>query len=266
MSFPIRGIIGRAGRVPAGLARRWRGPGTRILTYHRVSAAPDDRLCVTPRQFARQMESLAGGDWGEVVPLSRLLREGKEEGKAEIAVTFDDGYADLYRHAFGILRSLGLPATVFVVTEFVEGRGFLKRFGPGAEFLNWEMIGEMEESGIEAGSHTVTHRELVGLPPAEVEWELAESLRALERRLGRRRRWLAYPRGRFDAAVKTAARRSGYAGAVTVLPGANRSGRDLFALRRTEISRADGPEEFKLKLSGAFDWWHSARQKLTKEG
>jgi peptidoglycan/xylan/chitin deacetylase (PgdA/CDA1 family) len=41
------------------------------------------------------------------------------------AITFDDGYADVYRNALPILRRKGIPAAVFVVTDLVGGSRLL---------------------------------------------------------------------------------------------------------------------------------------------
>lgn len=262
MRMAVRRISAAGGWLPARLARRWKGPGVRILTYHRVAVQPEDRLCVLPVEFKRQMEFLSSGAT-PVIPLSRLFSAAGGGGAAPaVALTFDDGYDDLYRNAFPVLKRLGLPATVLVVPEFVEGRGFLGRFGPREKFLNWEMLREMEAAGIEAGSHGLTHRELTGLHGKELDRELEGSLRALESNLDDRPRWLAYPRGRFNPEVKAAARRAGYLGAVTVLPGANRAPFDPFGLRRTEISRDDTFFDFRLKVAGAFDLGHAAWQRL----
>jgi hypothetical protein len=75
----------------------------------------------------------------------------------------------------------------------------------------------------------------------------------IEDRLGAPARLFCYPRGDFNEAVKGIVREEGYLGACTTLPGSNEAGADVFALRRTYVSRQDTPREFAKKLAGAYD-------------
>jgi peptidoglycan/xylan/chitin deacetylase (PgdA/CDA1 family) len=61
------------------------------------------------------------------VPLAVLadaLVRGEAPPSGTVAITLDDGYADNYDEAFPVLRALGVPATVYVATEAIDG-------GPG---------------------------------------------------------------------------------------------------------------------------------------
>jgi len=88
-----------------------RRPGI-ILCYHRVASLPDDpaSLAVSPARFAEQVAALAGVV--EMVPLAEVGRRSTPT----VAITFDDGYADVSEAAVPILAEHGVPATVFVVT------------------------------------------------------------------------------------------------------------------------------------------------------
>ncbi len=50
--------------------------------------------------------------------LGERLAAGARGVERMAAVTFDDGYQDFYEHAFPLLRRKGIPAAVFVVTEY----------------------------------------------------------------------------------------------------------------------------------------------------
>jgi peptidoglycan/xylan/chitin deacetylase (PgdA/CDA1 family) len=74
---------------------------------------------IPPERFDRQMAHLARAY--RVLPLTEIVsrsRDGSLPPRA-VAVTFDDGYADNFVHAFPILRSRGIPATVFLVSGYI---------------------------------------------------------------------------------------------------------------------------------------------------
>jgi peptidoglycan/xylan/chitin deacetylase (PgdA/CDA1 family) len=95
-----------------------------IITYHRFSEH-EGGARVSARAFDDQVKYLAAHY--TLVPLSRLatcLRK-REFPPRLAAITIDDGYRDAYEIAFPILRKHRAPATIFVVTEFVEGTTWL---------------------------------------------------------------------------------------------------------------------------------------------
>jgi peptidoglycan/xylan/chitin deacetylase (PgdA/CDA1 family) len=107
-----------------GLARlaRQRVRGL-VLRYHAVTegsaevpyATPE--ICLPVDVFRLQMAFVRRAY--RVVPLDELvlaLAAGRPLPPRALAVTFDDGYADNHRLAFPVLRSLGLPATIYVAT------------------------------------------------------------------------------------------------------------------------------------------------------
>jgi peptidoglycan/xylan/chitin deacetylase (PgdA/CDA1 family) len=100
----------------------------RILAYHRVldddlSHFPFDEqlISATSDDFRRQMQFLKRHF--EVISFADLHeceKAGRPWPRRAAIVTFDDGYADNYTHAFPILKELHLPATIFLATGFLE--------------------------------------------------------------------------------------------------------------------------------------------------
>ena len=94
-----------------------------ILAYHGIHAGESDPLGnfdglhLHVRRFERQMRYLA--KHCRVVPIQRCLDGPSKPHR--VVVTFDDAYGSIYKYAFPILKSLGLPATVFIPTDFLLG-------------------------------------------------------------------------------------------------------------------------------------------------
>jgi glycosyltransferase involved in cell wall biosynthesis/peptidoglycan/xylan/chitin deacetylase (PgdA/CDA1 family) len=108
--------------APRLLGRRtWRGVLT--LTYHRVLPAPGPRhfagvWSATPEQFASQLDQITASC--DVVGTSAVA-ELREASGRRVAISFDDGYRDVYDHALPALRARGLPATLFLTTGVLDG-------------------------------------------------------------------------------------------------------------------------------------------------
>src|ERR1039458_7776570 len=85
----------------------------RILMYHRFGdRASLQHQCAHIRQYYAPVTlDQAAQAFGEGNPLP---------AKA-LAVTVDDGYRDFFEVAYPVFREFGIPATVFVVTRFLDG-------------------------------------------------------------------------------------------------------------------------------------------------
>src|SRR4051812_499096 len=166
--------------APASLARS-REPGLLILGYHRVGAGMEREMDLPRDVFAEQMRHIA--EHREVVPLvegGRRLGFPLEEDL--LAVTFDDGYREVFTHAWPVLRELGLSATVFVATGFLDGtdpppiRAGASDHGAPPEPLTWDQVGELHASGlVTIGSHSRSHRSFDALSRAEAAEECSMS-------------------------------------------------------------------------------------------
>jgi peptidoglycan/xylan/chitin deacetylase (PgdA/CDA1 family) len=96
-----------------------------ILTYHRFSEDGRDGS-TSVQALSEQLEFLTSHY--QLVKFSTLadcLARRRSLPPGVAAITIDDGYADAYEVALPILRRYGVPATVFVVTDFLDGRGWL---------------------------------------------------------------------------------------------------------------------------------------------
>lgn len=101
-----------------------------VVGYHRVvenfgesAARTIPPMLISSSMLARHLDWI--GRRFEFVTLDEIAAwaEGaKEFRKPVAAVTFDEGYADLYHHGFPVLREKGVPAAVFALTDVVGTR------------------------------------------------------------------------------------------------------------------------------------------------
>ena len=244
----------------SGLAFLPRLPGSkpqvRILMYHSIDDDHSYLHSVSPIAFEKQMQFLATKY--NVISLNQILEyfDGDRAWPDNpVVITFDDGLANVYTTAYPILKKYKLPATVFLVPDWItsgETRDAKRRH------MTWDQIREMSLNKISIGAHTISHRSLPTLTPAQVRSELLESKTRLEQQLCQPIRFFAYPFGAFrdiNSAIIQAVQESGYTCAVTSLSGTNRNSTNPYTLRRTEIEVVDGIWLFGKIMTGALDSW-----------
>jgi peptidoglycan/xylan/chitin deacetylase (PgdA/CDA1 family) len=96
-------------------------PRFAILCYHRVGVEGVPLYSrLEPSVFETQMRYLR--QHYRLLSLRNLLVELKHPTSSlpAVAVTFDDGYSDLFVHAFPTLLKYQVPATIFAIAEAVE--------------------------------------------------------------------------------------------------------------------------------------------------
>ena len=101
-------------------------------------------------------------------------------------------------------------ATFFVITATVGKPGY----------MSWAELRTMSRAGMAIESHTVHHRDLVGMSSAELKAELVQSRKAIRSHLGLAADFLAYPDGGCDQVVMAATQAAGYRLAVADKSGA----------------------------------------------
>jgi peptidoglycan/xylan/chitin deacetylase (PgdA/CDA1 family) len=226
-----------------------------IICYHSVQPGWESPLAVEPTDFADQCAWLARHR--QVLPLGaavdRLDRSGRLP-RGVAALTFDDGFADLYTHALPVLRRNQLPWTVFLVAQTLTEQGqqvdWVDTPPPLPRTLSTltrEQVLEMQEFGVDFQSHSFAHLDLPDLGFDECVADLRDSRELLSDLLGRRVTQLAYPRGRHTEQVRRAAAAAGYDHAFALPEQAEPVG--PFSVPRVGIYRGNSLRALRIKTA-----------------
>jgi len=221
----------------------WNSPGeviAPILLYHHIAVRdPPSRYFLSPEVFEDQMKVLHR--WGyTAIPLSLLVQalvDGAELPPRSVVITFDDGYRDVFTHAFPIMRRYGFRGVVYVIAGQV-GTGKYMKAGE---------LRELAEAGWEIGSHSWSHPNLRS-QSANLPREIVESRLKLEELLHSPLETFAFPYGLTAQYITGLVIDAGYEAAVGLGTSSRHTEKTRYYLSRMEVRSEYDLKQFKALL------------------
>ena len=259
------------------LVRRRQPSGERripILMYHSISDGEENafhpyyHINTSPAVFKEHMRYLSENDYSvaDLDDLKMCFETNNKLTEKYALITFDDGYCDFHTEAFPVLQEYGFSATVFLPTDFIANA---KKKLRGKDHLNWSQVIELANKGIRFGSHTVTHPELSSLINEDVEYELKQSKKTIEDKLGKSIDTFSYPykfpdtNKAFIKLLRERLESSGYNCGVSTRIGTTSKKDDVYFMKRIPINSGDDIALLQAKLEGGYDWLYKV-QSLSK--
>jgi len=214
-----------------------------VVAFHRVDDGDDRRgLSVSRDMFERHCRFFKRRF--DVVPLreivSRLERNRPVDGC--LAITFDDGYLDNFVNARPVLEDLSLPATFFVVSQWIGTDTWPwwdREHDVRHPWMSWNQVRMLNERGFDIGAHTRTHVDLGCLDTVSAREEIAGGRKDIEREIGRPVDLFAYPYGRagnISESNRALVRAAGFRCCCSCYGGVARGGADPFRLQRIAVT------------------------------
>jgi peptidoglycan/xylan/chitin deacetylase (PgdA/CDA1 family) len=214
-----------------------------IVAFHRVQQTDSsDSLSIDTAAFERHCRFYRRHF--RVVPLRELVSRmtlGRPVDRL-LAITFDDGYRDNFENARAVLEKLSLPATFFVVTEWI-GTDVVPWWdrvrGVRHPWMDWDQVRELHRRGFEVGAHTRSHVDLGKVLPGEARDEVLGARVQLEEQLAARVDSFAYPYGGRNHVTETnreIVKNAGFQCCCSAFGGINPAGTDPFRLNRVPVS------------------------------
>jgi len=206
----------------------------------------------------------------KIIPLMTMLKE-KPRGK-NIALTFDDGYADNFRVLLPFLVDKNLHATLFFGPElFLSSSSLSDRISMGLKPLelgNSSDIAKWLAAGMGVGYHTKNHQDLFRLKHKFIERDFKEGVQMFRNICGFTPQVFAYPFGNLPQdfnSFKTLAQSYSFEFCLTVNWGDIADSKGDYLIKRVCLGDNDPILWSVAKAIGIVDFYYNRRKLRTSQ-
>lgn len=156
-----------------------------------------------------------------------------------IIITVDDGYKDNYEILFPLLKKYNMKAVIFYITGVNYNKWTMESDGEKKfHLMDEKEVKEMSDSGlVEFGGHTLSHPSMPTLSNSQLEKEIIENKRDIEKIIGKEIITFAYPYGHNTKRIQNFIEKSGYKFAVSTDSGTGIIDDNVYDIRRTAIDK-----------------------------
>ena len=169
-----------------------------VIMYHRFEEPNLPSTSISLKTFEGHLTYLKENNFN-VLPLSKLIDyfyNEKELPKKSIFITVDDGYKSFYEKAYPLLLKFNYPFSIFVSTDYVSNN-------PDSNFMNWEMLKEIQNNNGSIYNHTSDHSNLNKIPKQEKLNVIKKASKELRKNLRDEAKIFSYPYGISDLEIES---------------------------------------------------------------
>jgi|GEM_PF-1213416 len=242
--------------IPGTNEKPFAGGAIPIVALHGIEPQQQGRYELSTSDFEQLCKVIVSYGYKTITFMDLLdYIEGKKMlPEKPVIITSDDGYQNIYTHAYPILKKYGLKMTVFLATGLIaaeEGQRRMNEFDfdvpevPRRPMLIWPEVIEMAENGLEFQSHGVTHRRIGEIPLEDAYFEITRSKADIEENLLNTCLFISWPHNSYSDEVLAMLPGAGYSAAVTYKGGIeNIKTMDIYAIKRIQVYSNTGAANY----------------------
>jgi len=225
-----------------GVNLKYNDRGVCILAYHCIGYEKNNGLKMPEQQFRQQMKYIKDKGYSTITleQLYTFMVNNKPIPEKSVVITFDDGYVDNYQYAYPILKEFNLKATVFVISKTIDKR---------KNYMTSNQLKELQAYGIDIQGHTLDHEDLTTLSYIKQLNTLKESKITLEKILGKKVNYIAYPYAKYNVDTIKAAMNAGYTMGFILGGRVARKNNGIYTLHRLSVIPSDSMDVFRSRLN-----------------